>query len=229
MITLLEAINERHSIRRYLGRPIAPASLEVLKEAIYRCNREGNLHIQLVVNEPKCFSGLLSYGTFVGVEHYLVMAGVPAHDLDERVGYYGEQLVLLAQQLNLGTCWAGLTYRKVKNTYKLNDGEKVVCMIAIGCPDEDGHKHKRKKMELVSNADATSPAWFVNGVKAALRGPSAINQQKYYFEYLGQQDGRNKVRAKTLFSLVGYTRIDLGIAKLHFEIAAGKENFDWVD
>ena len=30
------------------------------------------------------------------------------------------------------------------------------------------------------------------------------------------------------FSLIGYTQLDLGIAKYHFEIGAGKEHFDWV-
>lgn len=27
--------------------------------------------------------------------------------------------------------------------------------------------------------------------------------------------------------MLGYTHMDLGIAKLHFEIAAGRENFEW--
>jgi hypothetical protein len=30
-------------------------------------------------------------------------------DLDEKVGYWGEQLVLLAQTLGLNTCWVGLS------------------------------------------------------------------------------------------------------------------------
>ena len=30
------------------------------------------------------------------------------------------------------------------------------------------------------------------------------------------------------FSMIGYTKMDLGIAKYHFEIGAGKENFIWV-
>lgn len=29
------------------------------------------------------------------------------------------------------------------------------------------------------------------------------------------------------YTLMGYTQLDLGIAKLHFEIGAGKENFEW--
>ena len=40
----------------------------------------------------------------------LVMAGVKADDLDDRIGYYGEQLVLLAQTLGMNTCRSMLLY-----------------------------------------------------------------------------------------------------------------------
>jgi len=51
---------------------------------------------------------------------------------------------------------------------------------------------------------------------------------KFSFEYLGMNDNRHQVRAKKGFSMIGYAQIDLGIAKYHFEIGAGKEHFDWV-
>ena len=35
------------------------------------------------------------------------------------------------------------------------------------------------------------------------------------------------IEAKTFASLWGYTQIDLGIVKYHFEIGAGKEKFQW--
>jgi hypothetical protein len=41
------------------------------------------------------------------------------------------------------------------------------------------------------------------------------------------KEGRHRVRAHKGFSLIGYTHIDLGIAKYHFEVAAGREKFDW--
>jgi hypothetical protein len=65
-------------------------------------------------------------------------------------------------------------------------------------------------------------------VEAALLAPTAVNQQKFSFEYLGMKDGKHRVRAKKGISVVGYTKIDLGIAKYHFEVGAGKENFQWV-
>lgn len=95
-MTLLEAIQARHSVRHYLSQPLSPEIIETLQAQIAACNAEGNLHIQLVLNEPKGFSGLFAYGAFSGVENYLVLAGQKADDLDERIGYYGEKLVLLA-------------------------------------------------------------------------------------------------------------------------------------
>lgn len=228
MMTLLEAIDARHSVRRYISRPLEREAVDCLRAKIDECNSKGNLHIQLVLNERKGFSGMLAYGSFSGVENYIVMAGRRADDLDERVGYYGEQIVLLAQQLGLGTCWAGLSYRKVKGAYALDSEEKVACMISLGYPDDAGRKHKCKSVEDVSNASVSTPEWFEQGVRAALKAPTAVNQQKFYIEYAGVKDGRHCVCARRLFSVVGYTSMDLGIVKLHFEIGAGKDNFEWV-
>ena len=136
-------------------------------------------------------------------------------------------MVLLAQTLGMNTCWVGLSYTKIPNTYVLNDGEVIQAYISIGYGETQGVSHKIKRIEQVSNVSDSTPDWFHRGVEAALLAPTAINQQKFSFEYLGMTDGHHRVRAKKGFSLVGYTHMDLGIAKYHFEIAAGKENFEW--
>lgn len=235
-MTILEAIEARHSVRAYKEQPLAENVVRVLEEQIAVLNYEGKLHIQLILNEPKAFQGMLArYGKFRGVTNYLVMAGKKADDLDERVGYYGEQLVLLAQTLGLNTCWVGLSYSKVPGTYVLDEGEKIACYIAIGYGETQGIGHKTKTIEQVSSskyANDIVPLWFRKGVSAALLAPTAVNQQKFFFEYVGvgehQSSNRHKVHAKKGFSLIGYTQMDLGIAKYHFEIGAGKENFEWV-
>ena len=228
-MTLLEAIEARHSVRAYKNQPLSEDIVKVLEEEIAKLNREGQLHIQLILNEPKAFQGTLAkYGRFRNVTSYIVMAGRQAHDLDERVGYCGEHLVLLAQTLGLNTCWVGLSYSKVPGTYVLDEGEKIACYIAVGYGETQGAGHKIKTVEQVSDVSDITPSWFRKGVEAALLAPTAVNQQKFSFEYLGMKDNRHQVRAKKGFSLIGYTRMDLGIAKYHFEIGAGKENFDWV-
>lgn len=227
-MTLQEAILARHSVRKYIDKPIPAETVNILQAKVEECNRQGNLHIQLVTNEPKAFTGKMAYGTFRGVSNYFVMVGKKADDLSERMGYYGEQLVLLAQTLGLNTCWAGLTYNNIKEAYSKEKDEKLCCMIALGFGDDPGRNLKRKTAQQVSNASDSTPQWFHEGVAAAILAPTAVNQQKFRFVYLGAENGTlPKVKAERLFSLVGYTHMDLGIAKLHFEIGAGKENFEW--
>ncbi len=228
-MTLQEAIEARHSVRAYKDQPLEDDVVKVLEEQIAQVNHDAGLHVQLILNEPKAFLGpFAKYGKFRGVSNYLVMAGKKADDLDERVGYYGEHLVLLAQTLGLNTCWVGLSYTKIPGTYVLEDGEKIACYIAIGYGETQGVSHKIKTVEQVSNSQVISPAWFKKGVQAALLAPTAVNQQKFSFEYVGLENGHHMVHAKKGFSLIGYTQMDLGIAKYHFEIGAGKENFKWV-
>ena len=228
-MTLLEAIEARHSVRAYKEQPLAEETAELLEEKIAELNKVGNLHIQLIKNEPKAFQGTLAkYGKFRGVTNYFVMVGKKADDLDERVGYYGEQLVLYAQTLGLNTCWVGLSYKKVADTYVLDEGEKVVCYIAVGYGETQGVSHKIKTVEQVSNASDIIPAWFKKGVEAALLAPTAVNQQKFSCEHVGVKNGKHLIHAKKGFSMIGYTQMDLGIAKYHFEIGAGKDNFEWV-
>ena len=230
-MTLLEAIQSRHSVRRYIDKPIEEKLVKILQEKVNEVNAEGNLHIQLVTNEPKAFKGKMAYGVFSGVSNYFVMVGKKDDTLSERIGYYGEQLVLLAQTLGLNTCWVGLTYNNIKEAYEKGDDEKLCCMIALGYGNDPGRKLKRKSTKDVSRsvvADDVTPEWFHKGVEAALLAPTAVNQQKFLFTYSGTtENGIGIVKAERKFSLIGYTKIDLGIAKLHFEIGAGKDNFRW--
>ena len=240
-MTLQEAMEARHSVRAYKNEPLAEDACRRLEEEIAVVNQRGSLHVQLIMNEPKAFQGTLAkYGKFRNVTSYLVMAGRKADDLDERIGYYGEHLVLLAQTLGLNTCWVGLSYKKIPDTYVLEEGEVIKTYIAIGYGETQGTSHKIKTPEQVSNVTHITPAWFRKGVEAALLAPTAVNQQKFTFEYVGMNKGevrnvdnivdgtRHQVRAKKGFSLIGYTQMDLGIAKYHFEIGAGQDNFDWV-
>ena len=239
-MTLQEAIEARHSVRAYKDQPLAEDVVKRLEEEIAEVNQTGSLHIQLIQNEPKAFQGTLAkYGKFRNVTNYMVMAGKKSDDLDERIGYYGEHLVLLAQTLGLNTCWVGLSYKKIPDTYVLDEGEVIKAYIAIGYGETQGSSHKIKTIEQVNrtavrtlgsskNASDITPLWYTKGIEAALLAPTAVNQQKFSFEYVGTNNGRHQVRAKKGISMIGYTQIDLGIAKYHFEIGAGREHFDWV-
>lgn len=215
-VDLMRAVRERHSVRNYLDRPISADIVAQLESMIARINADGNLNMQLVTDEPRAFRGVFAYGKFHAVRNYIVVTGEKSSDLDYRVGYWGELLVLYAQLLGLNTCWAGLSYSKIPGTYTLNPGHKVVCYISLGYGATPGITHRIKSVEQVSNVSSETPDWFMRGVESALLAPTAINQQKFYFEYQGE----DKVMAHRRFSAVGYTHLDLGIAVRHFEIGA---------
>ena len=222
---LIDAIKSRHSVRKYTDQPIDVSKLATLRKAIEEANAESGLNIQLVVNEPEAFgSKLHTYGTFSGVKNYLVMAAPKGREWEEKVGYYGEKIVILAQSLGLNTCWAGLTYKKVAGAFTLREGDIIHCEISLGYGANQGVQHPQKPADRFYEAEGEVPEWFKAGVEAALLAPTAVNQQKFKFIL---RDG-NKVETKTFSSLWGYTQIDLGIVKYHFEVGAGKENFRWL-
>ena len=224
-MTELEAIKARHSVRQYTERPIEASQVEALRAEISSINALSGLNIQLVLEEPKSFStGVWKYGKFSGVRNYLVMAGPRGKEAEEKIGYYGEKLVLLAQMLGLNTCWVGLTYAKIPGAFDLRSGDIVHCVISLGYGTIPGVQHPLKPAEEFYEASKPLPSWFVSGLEAALLAPTAINQQK--FKFILKED--SKVEARALRSMVGYTYIDLGIAKYHFEVGAGKDTFKWV-
>ena len=225
MIDLNEAIRQRHSVRRYTSQSIEPENVTILQEAIVKYNAESGLNIQLVLEEPKAYSSfLVTYGAFSGVKNYFVMAAPKGQEWEEKVGYYGEKLVLLAQALGLNTCWVGLTYKKIPGAFQLQEGEIIHCEISLGYGANQGAQHPLRPMEKFYEADGEVPGWFKAGVEAAILAPTAVNQQKFKFIL---HEG-NRVEAQALRSMVGYSIIDLGIVKCHFELGAGTDNFTWI-
>lgn len=210
-----EAIRERHSVRSYEDRAIDKDKIEVLEKEIAECNRLGGLDIQLVTDEPRAFDSFMAhYGKFSGVRNYIAMVGKKGED--ERIGYYGERLVLLAQTLGLNTCWVALTFSKRKTGCRIGPGEKLFCVIAIGYGRTEGVEHRSRPMSELCRVQGDMPEWFRNGMEAAMLAPTAVNQQKFLFTL--DNDTVTAERTGGMYSLV-----DLGIVKYHFEVGSGKE------
>lgn len=217
---MMDIIRSRHSVRQYLDKPIPQEIRRQLDDFAAALNSEGSLHIQVFYDEPECFNSRMAhYGKFENCNNYIAMVGKKAPDLEERCGYYGELLVLKAQELGLNTCWVALTHGKSKAA--VGAGEKEVIIISLGYGKTQGVAHRGKTASDVSNFTSDTPEWYKRGIESALLAPTAINQQKFRFEQNG-----NRVTAKA--GLIGTClKIDLGIVKCHFEIGAGKENFEW--
>ena len=218
---LLEAIKSRHSVRSYTDKKIEGETLNQLKKIIDECNSDTGLNIQLCLNEPEAFlSFMAKYGKFKNVKNYIALVGKKGNQLEEKIGYYGELVALKAQQLGLNTCWVAMSYNKKKCPAKVNSNEKLLMVISLGYGETDGTPHETKPIEKLSSVNGDMPDWFKKGMEAVQLAPTAMNQQNFCFELNG-----NIVKA---FSGSGfYTKVDLGIAKYHFEIGAGKNGWKW--
>lgn len=210
-----EWMKQRHSVRVYDHKPLDPERIELLQDTIDRLNKESGQHFQLVVNDPEAFTGTMAkYGHFSGVVNYVALVG----NDEEKVGYFGEELVKVCTEHGLKTCWVCLTFKKNRNQYSIDHGEKLFGVIAVGTSDLNGSAHLVKPIEKLCEGENPKPDWFMNGMRGVQLAPSALNQQKYRFSY---ENGT----AKASSGLGFYMKIDLGIAKYHFDQASGKDLF----
>ena len=216
-MTEKQAIQLRHSVRQYKSDSLDPDTVDILRKETQECNRLSGLNIQLLTEEPLGFSGMMAkYGRFDGVKNYFALVGKKGKGLDEKIGYYGERLVLKAQALGLNTCWVALTYNKAKCPATVNTDEKLVCVISLGYGESQGVLHKSKPMTSLCPCYDSAPDWFKEGADAAILAPTAINQQKFILDY---KQGEVILKAK----LGPCCKIDLGIVKYHFETGADKK------
>lgn len=193
-LTPMQAIEARHAVRSY-------------------------------TDEPRAFTGFKArLVNFTNVRNYLALVGPECKELDGIVGYYGEQLVLLAQSLGLNSCWVGGTYKVVNRAYNVDLGQKLAAVVALGYGATQGVPHRSKAPQEVAPGYGGAPEWFKRGVDAALLAPTALNQQKFSFA-LADEENVPVVRASTRRG--AFTQMDLGIAQCHFEIGAGNVLYRW--
>lgn len=218
--TLMREIDRRKSIRKYLPIPVAHEKRLRMMELIGRYNETGGLSMQWVEDAAEAFKGLKSYGFFRNARSVIVLKG-KANDphLCEKLGYFGELLVLHATSLDLGSCFVAGTFDQKSRCFSVGNDETFVAVVTVGevaggIPKERAQRRRRKKPEQLYIAYETPEAWFLKGIDAVYQAPSAMNKQPVHFSYV---DGA--VRA-AVDKETNATLLDLGIAKLHFEIAA---------
>lgn len=231
-MTNSEAILARVSCRKYTDTPLSEQELLQLNKAISQCNKAGSLRFRLICDRPAPFAGGKSFGLLSGVRNFVALIGKSSlPHLEEKCGYYGEQFVLAATAMGLGTCWVGGTYDRSDCADFVEEGETLVAVIPVGhIPSQPGmsekifrtvlHRKSKSAEELSENL-ADAPAFFRAGMEAVCRAPSARNLQPVFFRF-----AEGTVSAH-LSEHHGFSKVDLGIAKLHFEIGAHGGVWQW--
>ena len=207
----------RHSVRDYAPTPLSKEQRKAIEAFLDELNGKYGLHFRLIVDEDVFSRWMLGYGFIKGCRNYIRLAGKSAPDLEEKVGYYGEMVALFLQSLGLNTCWVGGTYRK-KDVYEEPAGSVLVALLALGVGNTQGKPSSSRPIGAYYE-DKDVPSWFLDGMEAALLSPSALNQKKWRFLY--QEDGSVKATGNGKH----FGAVDLGIAKLHFELGAKRTVF----
>lgn len=147
------------------------------------------------------------------MEDVVVPLGISRRSFQRKLQNMSEKIVLKCQELGLNTCWVAMTHGKSKA--EIRRGQKLLIIISLGYGETQGVPHKSKSIAELGQADQKTE-WFEKGMEAVSLAPTAVNQQKFYFELKN-----GIVTAKSLGGF--YSKIDLGIVKYHFEAVTGHE------
>lgn len=220
-MTIKEAVKERHMVRQYTDEAIPPDTLELLRGRIAASNESFHLNLALAAGNSDGIGGMAKLLLSKTVHNYLILAGRDAPGLDEKLGYCGADFLLYAQTLGLNTWWVGGMY-SAKGALKNLDRKdlRVNGVIAVGYGQTQGVPHKSKAPAEISKYHGEPPQWFRNGVEALLYAPTALNKQPYMVKGEGRKVWITAGSGR-------FSGIDLGIGKYHFEVGAGRENFQW--
>lgn len=248
---ILDVISRRYSCRKYVSEPLRGHHREAIEQFLER-KKTGpfgtKLRFLLLAQEEQdnsALKGLGTYGFIRGVRAFIAGAAQRSLKDLEDFGYVGEEVVLFATHMGLGTCWLGGTFTKSSFAKKIGLAldETMPAVIAIGY-SKSVHSlggqasmiRARRRLpadKLFFEGDFSNPLELKSPWKEVLEAvraaPSASNKQPWrivfsegaFHFYLERSKGYGK--GSLLFSLLGLAdlqRVDMGIAMCHFELAA---------
>ena len=140
-----ELIRRRYSCREYLPEPIPAAARHVLADAAAAAGpgplgtRPRFALVAATDDDATTLRGLGTYGFIRGAQGFLVGATSPEGAYLEDYGFRMEELVLLATDLGLGSCWLGGTFSRGSFSRRAGagPGESVPAVVALGRVEDD--------------------------------------------------------------------------------------------
>jgi hypothetical protein len=231
------AVNVRCSRRSYdKSRPMDSSVREKLHAACADFKPYPGTRVVFVSEPPDdIFANAMGfYGNIKNAPSFLAFIGdMSDPNVQEKMGYTGEGIILEATSLGLGTCWVALTYnsKSVSPMIKLAGTEKLLAVSPVGYTVEKwtfeekmftgfGVMHKRKPLSsMVTGIEEPQwPKWARAAAEAARLAPSATNRQPWNFTI-----GKDSIIISIKSTGVEFNvskRLDCGIAMLHVELGA---------
>lgn len=241
----LAFLRNRHSVRAYSPVSLTDEQIKSIQAEITMINtHEAGIFFTLVTEDSNPFSSIrCSYGLFRGVKNYITAVVDEYYpDALERLGYYGELLVLKAQETGLASCFVGASFDDAKVDVQLRAGRKLEYLIALGIPAEKENMiarisasvihHKKRETEQFY---ITSDYDFVGAKKvfphlqesldAVACAPSAVNRRPTRLT-VKNIDGEHLLVA-SINAKNRWQWIDFGIAKCNVAYLFSDAIWEW--
>lgn len=230
------AINVRRSRRRFDFTPMEAGLVAELRSLCEEFRPFPGARSELIPGSPdKVFKGAVGpYGRVKGASASIAFIGdMTDPNVQEKVGYLGEGIVLEATAMGLGTCWVGGFFRPkvVSSLIEVGNDEKVLAVTPVGRAADGlareekimtmfGRNHRRKSVADLVTGDGrlALDGWKKTALEAARIAPSAVNRQPWRFQVEADSITVLSARSKIDFGIS--TRLDCGIAMMHVEVAA---------
>lgn len=252
---LIDAIDIRTAVRQYDAEPIDDDQARQLTMLLDAVNLLGDLHLQLIRGFGDVFAEANDEAHFTNARDYLAVVGPKqSNEGRERAGFYAERVALTATLRGWGTCWVAGSWnaRQAARHCDIRANEELYLGIVVGRPRDQqsymasgfdnlttfqtAHRPSKTYEQVTAGMDDESrqaaPEWFRHGVEAVLKAPSAMNRQPVELSYNAEDDVATAFideRCRTDGGISPLQYVDLGIAKLHFQIGAGSGTWAWGD
>lgn len=239
---LYDAIFYRKSTRSYSNKKIKDSLMGNVKVV---CNNINYLNSELNIKAHAIDRGhlihfLLGKKCKINAPHYILITSNKGEDYLQNIGFVGEDIVLKLTSLGLATCW-------IENDLRREDIEEFVelqefdddeerdlklehpyAIIAFGYPEKTKElfRSKKSKIDREKVKDFTKRVdkqwWEV--LEAVRYAPSIRNEQPWRF--YSDKRGFHLYEEKQKKSIINDSKISIGIALKHFDIACKKHNID---
>ncbi|MFC1559591.1 nitroreductase family protein [Candidatus Margulisiibacteriota bacterium] len=177
MVSVLDVIKKRQSVRKYLSRPIEDDKLGLILEAARLAPSSSNSqpwHFVVVKNKRLIHKlsqavplGVAVINKFMDTAPVVIVGCVKPTLVQKLTSLFGmknyiidisiamEHMVLVAEEYWVGSCWIGwFDEKKVKKILHIPRNVRVMAMLTMGYPDEGGtHPTTRKSLEEIHSID----------------------------------------------------------------------------
>ena len=253
-----EIVRQRFSCRTYIESPIEEDTRQLLMDYLPTIgagpfgSRARFGLAAATKHDRKALKGLGTYGFIRGATGFIIGAIQRDENQLEDFGFLLEQIILLATDLGLGTCWLGGSFTKSSFARKISaqTNELVPAVVSVGYIAKkprridslirSGGTTERRmqwdqlffKGEFGIPLDQAAAGEYTRPLEMVRLAPSASNRQPWrvlkkgdgWHFYLQRTPGYRGRRLVKLFTVADLQRIDMGIAMSHFELMARELN-----